>query len=506
MTIKVPGGGHIRAAAEHLGLSLSDVDVDAVQEDLVAIVALLRELDEVPEPLAEIHYPRTPGYHPAGEQDPFNAWAVRTEIVGAASGPLSGHRVAVKDTVCVAGVPMSIGSSTLQGFTPDIDATIVTRILDAGGVLAGKANCEYFCYGAGSHTGATGPVRNPFDPNRSAGGSSSGSAVLVASGAVPMAVGGDQGGSIRIPASHCGVHGMKPTHGLVPYTGVMPVDPSIDHVGPMTATVADNALLLEVLAGPDGLDPRQSGARPHRYTDALGRGVEGLRIGLLTEGFGQPLAELAVESLVRDAAGRLAAAGATVVDVSVPEHRTAMSIWAAIIIEGTTQVAMLGNGAWVGMTGLNPTALMRAHSAWRSRAHLLSDPIKTGLVAGHYLREVYGGLYYAKAQNLVPILRRQYDAALRHVDVLAMPTVPFVAPLLPEGRSRAEMSAPGFDPVVNTAPFDCTGHPALSTPCGLTDGLPVGLMLVGRHWEESTLYRAAEALEKAGDWRHWRAA
>jgi amidase len=506
MTIKVPASGHIRAAAEYLRLPLSDAEVSAVQDDLVPIVALLRELDESPEPLPEIRYPRTPGRRPTRDEDPLNGWAVCTEIAGASSGPLLGHRVAVKDTVCVAGVPMSAGSSTLEGFVPDIDATIVTRILDAGGILAGKANCEYLCYGAGSHTCATGAVRNPYDPSRSAGGSSSGSAVLVASGAVPMAVGGDQGGSIRVPAAHCGIYGMKPTHGLVPYTGVMPVDPSIDHVGPMTATVADNALLLEVLAGPDGLDPRQAGTRSHRYTDALGRGVDGLRVGLLVEGFGQPLAEPGVEQLVRAAVERLAPAGVTVVEVSVPEHRTAMSIWAAIIIEGTTQVGMLGNGAWTGITGYNPTSLMRAHSAWRSRAHLLSDPIKTGLVAGHYLREVYGGLYYAKAQNLVRTVRERYDAALAEVDVLAMPTVPFVAPPLPDGRGRTEMSAPGFDPVVNTAPFDCTGHPALSAPCGLRGGMPVGLMFVGRHWDEPTLYRAAEALEKAGEWRQWQAA
>jgi amidase len=234
-------------------------------------------------------------------------------------------------------------------------------------------------------------------------------------------------------------------------------------------------------------------------------GVAGLRIGLLTEGFGQPLAERAVESLVRGACDRLAAAGAIITEVSVPAHRTAMSIWAAIIVEGTTQVAMLGNAGGVGLTGLNPTALMRAHAAWRSRAHLLSEPIKIGLIAGHDLREVHGGLYYAKAQNLVRTVRARYDAALEQVDLLAMPTVPFIAQPIPLGRSRAELASPGFDPVVNTAPFDCTGHPAISAPCGLSEGLPVGLMLVGRQWEESTIYRAAEALEKAGEWRDWRA-
>ncbi|GAB2587169.1 amidase [Paractinoplanes abujensis] len=504
MTITGPSDRHVRAAADHLGLPLTDAGVAAVRADIAPIIELLGGLDALAEPLPPVRYPRTPGHRPAPADDPYNGWAVRTDIAGAASGPLAGHRIAVKDTVGVAGVPMTAGSATLQGFAPDFDATIVTRILDAGGNLAGKANCEYFCYGAGSHTSANGPVRNPWDPARTAGGSSSGSAVLVASGAVPMAVGGDQGGSIRVPAAHCGIYGLKPTHGLVPYTGVMPVDPSIDHVGPMTATVADNALLLDVLAGPDGLDPRQVGVRKGDYLGAVTGGVKGLRVGLLTEGFGQPLAEPGVERLVRSAADRLAAAGATVVEVSVPEHRTMMNVWAAIILEGTVQVAMHGNGAWTGITGLNPTALMRAHSAWRHRAHLLSEPIKTGLIAGHYLREVYGGVYYAKAQNLVRAARQAYDTALNDVDVLALPTVPFVAPPLPVGTSRAEMSAPGFDPVVNTAPFDCTGHPALSVPCGLSEGLPAGLMLVGRHWDEATLYRAAGVLERSGDWREWR--
>jgi amidase len=505
MTITVPTTVHVRTAAEYLGLPMSDAQVAEIRAELVPIVELLAELDELPEQRPETRYPRTPGERPDPGQNPHNGWAIRSSISGSADGPLRGHRVVVKDTVCVAGVPMSAGSSTLQGFSPDIDATVVTRILDAGGEIAGKATCEYFCYGAGSHTSASGPVRNPYDPTRTAGGSSSGTAVLVATGAVSMGIGGDQGGSIRIPAAHCGVYGLKPTHGLVPYTGIFPVDPCLDHAGPMTATVADNAQLLEVVAGADGMDPRQVGVRTERYSEALGIGASGLRIGLLVEGFGQPLAEPGVESLVRAACDRLAATGAVVTEVSVPAHRAAMSMWAAIIIEGTTQVGMLGNAAGVGLTGLNPTALMRAHAAWRSRAHLLSEPIKTGLIAGHYLREIYGGLYYAKAQNLVRTVRAHYNAAFAEVDLLAMPTVPFVAQPIPVGRSRAELLSPGFDPVVNTAPFDCTGHPALSAPCGLSDGLPVGLMLVGRHWEESTIYRAAEALEKVGDWRQWRA-
>ena len=183
--------------------------------------------------------------------------------------------MALKDNVCLAGVPMMIGAGFLDGSVPDIDATIVTRILDAGGEIAGKAVCEYYCVSGGSHTSSTGPVHNPYKMGYSAGGSSSGSAVLVALGEVDMAIGGDQGGSIRMPSSFSGVYGMKPTHGLVPYTGIMPIEIYIDHTGPMTATVSDNALLLEVIAGPDGYDPRQYAPKVYPYTQLLEGGVRG---------------------------------------------------------------------------------------------------------------------------------------------------------------------------------------------------------------------------------------
>jgi amidase len=240
-------------------------------------------VDRMAQELPPVKYPRLPGYRPTGEENRYGAWYVKTTIAGAPGGKLEGKRVAIKDNVCVAGVPMMNGASTLEGYVPDVDATIVTRILDAGGTIVGKAVCEYFCFSGGSHTSASGPVHNPHRHGHSAGGSSSGSAALVAAGEVDMAIGGDQGGSIRIPSSFCGIYGMKPTHGLVPYTGVMPIELTIDHTGPMTATVADNALLLEVLAGPDGLDPRQQGVPADDYASALGRGAAGLRIAVVPD-------------------------------------------------------------------------------------------------------------------------------------------------------------------------------------------------------------------------------
>ncbi len=501
--IKPPTTEHVRRAAADLGFSLGEADIAEFGELIGQSVDVLRVLDGLPDYLPPVRYPRSPGTRPGPDEDPLHAWYVKTSVRGAPAGPLAGRHVVLKDNICLAGVPMMNGASTLEGYVPDVDATVVTRVLDAGGEIVGKAHCEYFCYSGGSHTNATGPTHNPHRHGYSAGGSSSGCAALVGSGQVDMAIGGDQGGSIREPSSFCGTYGLKPTHGLVPYTGIFPIDHTLDHTGPITASVADNALLLEVVAGADGLDPRQRSPQVSRYTDAVGTGVEGLRVGLLDEGFGQPLAEADVEDAVRAAAGKLAADGAEVTCVSVPLHRVALSIWAAIAVEGTTELMMRGNLVGAGHPGLHVTSMVSAHSAWRSRADMLSEPLKIGMLTGHYLRSVYGGRYYAKAQNLARRLRAAYDDALKQVDLLIMPTVPFKAPALPAGRSRAELASPGFDPIVNTAPFDCTGHPAMSVPCGVRDGLPVGAMLVGRHWDEATIYRAAAALEAAGDWRQW---
>ncbi len=210
-----------------------------------------------------VKYPRTPGYRPGPEENKYNAWYYKSSVKGAREGKLKGKTVVLKDNIMLAGVPMMNGAASLEGYVPDFDATVVTRILDAGGEIVGKAHCECFCLSGGSHTNATGAVHNPRKMGYSAGGSSSGSAALVAAGEVDMAFGGDQGGSIRMPSSFCGVYGLKPTWALVPYTGIMPIEIFIDHTGPMTSSVADNAPLLEVIAGEDGYDPRIKAPRVH---------------------------------------------------------------------------------------------------------------------------------------------------------------------------------------------------------------------------------------------------
>jgi amidase len=404
--------------------------------------------------------------------------------------------------VCLAGVPMMNGSSTLEGYTPDVDATLVTRILDAGGTIVGKAHCEYFCLSGGSHTNATGPVHNPYRFGHTAGGSSSGSGALVGAGEVEMAIGGDQGGSIRMPAAFCGAYGMKATHGLVPYTGVMPIEPTIDHAGPITGTVRDNALLLEVIAGEDGLDPRQYCPKVDRYTQAVGMGVSGMRIGIVTEGFGRPESEAGVDDKVRAAAEKYRSLGASVEEVSIPMHLMGPAIWTPIALEGLTDIMMHGNGFATGWEGLYVTSLLDYHANWRSRANELSKSLKISMFVGEYMQKHYRGHYYAKAQNLSRVLRAAYDDALSRYDILVMPTVPMTAPPIPAPDAPLALYIQSaFEMVNNTAPFDCSGHPAMSVPCGMSQGLPVGMMLIGKHYEESTIYRAAGAFESLGDWR-----
>jgi amidase len=501
VTVKRPTAEILRAVAEDLGMSVPDADIASYLAIMQANFAAYDVVAAMPDNLPMVKYPRTPGYKPEGEENKYNAWYVKTRIEGAPAGKLSGKTVVLKDNVCLAGVPMMNGASTLEGYTPDVDATIVTRILDAGGIIVGKAHCEYFCFSGGSHTSAAGPVHNPRKPGYSAGGSSSGSAALLAAGEVDMAIGGDQGGSIRIPAAYCGVYGMKPTHGLVPYTGIMPIEITLDHTGPMTRNVDDNALLLEVLAGEDGLDPRQYNVKSKAYTQALDGNVKGLRIGVVKEGFGLPNSEPDVDAKVEKAASTLRDLGATVSDISVPMHSVGLAIWSPIILEGATELMMRGNGMGTNWRGLYTTSLLNAHSQWKHRADELSDTLKISMLVGHYFVKHYRGHFYAKAQNLSRKLRAAYDAALSQHDLLLMPTLPLKAtPLPPADASRELYVKRAFEMAANTAPFDVTGHPAMSVPCGMGDGLPIAFMLVGKHYDESTIYRAAAAFEKVGDW------
>ena len=503
MTIKTPSARQIIDAGAQLGISLSEQDALEYIECMAPLIEGYNAVDSMPDNLPPVKYPRTPGYRPEGDENRYNAWYYKTSIKGTSEGKLAGQRVAIKDNICVAGVPMMNGASVLEGYVPDVDATVVTRILDAGGEIAGKAHCEYLCFSGGSHTNATGqPVQNPWKEGHTTGGSSSGCAALVAAGEVATALGCDQAGSIRIPSSYSGICGMKPTHGLVPYTGIMPIEMTLDHCGPMTDTVYNNALLLEVIAGEDGLDPRQYGAEAGDYTAALDGKISGLRVGVLEEGFGHPNSEPDVDEKVRNAAELLKRLGAKVEPISVPMHLNSVAIWTPIGVEGTVDFMMQGNGFGTNWKGLYVTSLLRAYASWRYRADELSESLKYVILLGQYMLDQYGGYHYAKAQNLSRRLRAAYDKALSEVDLLLMPTLPLKAtPIPPTDAPRLLVVQRAHEMFANTAAFNVTGHPTLTVPCALGDGLPVGLMLVGRHYDEATVYKAARAFEQAEDWK-----
>src|SRR5258706_167806 len=342
--VQYPTPEQIWDAAEEVGLALTEDDVKSYLGLIKPNIDAYNMVDTMPDYLPAVKYPRTPGYFPGPSENTRNAWYVRTSIKGGSAGPLKGKKVAVKDNVMVAGVPMMNGNSVLEGYVPDIDATVVALLLDAGAEIIGKTHCESYCISGDSRTGAKGAVHNPYKMGYSAGGSSSGSGVTVSLGEADIALGGDQGGSIRMPASLCGIYGMKPTHGLVPYTGIMPIEIYVDHTGPMTASVADNALLLEVIAGADGYDPRQYAPKVHPYTEMLEGGVRGMKIAVVKEGFGQPKSEPDVDEKVRAAAARLAKHGATVAEVSIPWHLLAGAVFLPIVTEGLTQTMMFGDG------------------------------------------------------------------------------------------------------------------------------------------------------------------
>lgn len=491
----------VRAAAEQVGLSLTEDDVTSYLGLLAGNIDAYNVVDSLPDYLPEVTYPRTPGYRPAPEDNPYNAWYVKSTIAGAPEGKLKGKTVAIKDNVMVAGVPMMNGAATLEGYMPNVDAEVVTRLLDAGATILGKAHCENLCLSGGSHTNATGPVHNPRKKGYSAGGSSSGCATLVGLGEVDMAIGGDQGGSIRMPAAFSGIYGMKPTHGLVPYTGIMPIEIYVDHTGPMTANVTDNALMLEAIAGPDGIDPRQFDVVVQPYSQMLAGGVAGMKIAVVQEGFGLASSEADVDAANRRAAEIFAKMGATVDEVSIPWHALGPAIWVPIGVEGLTQTMMWGDGYGVSRQDLYVTSLMDFHHRWRERANEMSETTKLMTVLGTHMRNTYGGRYYGKAMNLSRQLKAAYDAVLADYDLLLMPTMPMKATPLPgPGASRAEYVQRALEMIVNTCPFDITHHPAMAVPCGLRDGLPISMMLIGKAYDEPTIYRAAYAFEQAEDW------
>lgn len=501
-SIAPPSWGQLADYAARHRLRIPVEDLDACLERVSAELAVfdrLRAVPVPPVPPAPLRHPdRDPGRRPAPGEDPCNALIRRCRVRGAPSGPLAGWRIGVKDCIAVAGIPLTNGGRRTPYPVPAEDAAAVERLLDAGAVIVAKTNMADMSLGLGESS-AFGPVRNPRNPDYSAGGSSSGSGAAVAAGLVDAALGGDQGGSVRIPAAWCGIVGMKATHGLVPSHGMTHLDLSVDAIGPMTATVADNAAMLEVLAGGDRRDPQCASATPPegRYRDVAGRDVAGLRIGIVAESADPEIcAPSALRALARVRAV-LEDRGAVVRTVSVPLWPHATTIIRALTMFSVGAMACtFGQG--IGDPGRIDLELLDAAAAeWRLRADRLPPAMQARLLAAEHVRDSGGAVLFGQAQNLRAALRRQVAQAFGDLDVLLTPTTPRgPAPLRGPGLRAGCGSEATAWAAYNTCPFSLTGHPALTLPCGAGEhNLPVAVQIAGRHFAESTVYSVAFALE-----------
>jgi amidase len=495
-----PTEGEIRWLGESLHLDLTPEEV-AEFRDLVADgLSAYETVRDLGRPARATPTRERDAGHRVREGDPLNAWITRCTVEGADPGPLSGWDVAVKDNVAVAGVEMTCGSQVVEGYVPNADATVVTRLLDAGARVVGKTNMDDMAFTGNGHSSAFGPTLNPADPDRVSGGSSGGSAIAVATDQVELGIGGDQGGSIRVPAAWCSVVGHKPTHGLVPYTGIVGIENTIDHVGPLTRDVETTAEALTVMAGKDPDDPRQPDEVPAGdYAAALDPDPTDLSVGVVPEGFDCAEADAAVNDRVRAALDALSDAGATVEEVSVPYHEDADDVYSVALAEGTV-AAFRGEGVGHNWRGWYNAQWVDAFGKFRrAQGGEFPPSLKYNLLLGAYTAEHYHSTYYAEAMNLRREVRAAYDDALAEYDVLAMPTAPGLPKEYVPDQDREAFLDDAWGCLENTCPFNATGHPALSVPVEDAGGLGVGLMFVGSHFEDATVLSAGRAVESLAE-------
>ncbi len=408
-------------------------------------------------------------------------------------GPLAGVPVALKDNLCTRGIPTTCSSRTLEGWRPPYTATVVERIVAAGGVVVGKTNLDEFAMGSSTENSAFGPSKNPHDPTRVPGGSSGGSAVAVAAGFAPVSLGSDTGGSIRQPAALCGVVGVKPTYGRVSRYGLVAFASSLDQIGPFATSVADAAVLLDVIDGPDPLDSTAMPDEPPLLADVVGEGVDGMRVGIIEELTDADGVQSEVRDAIERAGAALEAAGATVERVSVPSVIYGVSAYYLIApAEASSNLARY-DGVRYGLRvdGDDVEEMNR-----RTRAAGFGPEVKRRIMLGTYaLSAGYFDAYYGKAQRVRTLIVRDFERVYADFDALLSPTSPTVA---------FELGAKAADPLsmylsdVCTIPTNLAGHPAMSVPFGTGEGgLPVGVQVLGPELGEAAMFRVAAALEAA---------
>jgi len=420
--------------------------------------------------------------------------------------PLAGVPVALKDNLCTRDVRTTASSRILERYVPPYDATAVSRLEAAGAIVVGKTNCDEFAMGSSNENSAFGPVRNPWSTDRIPGGSSGGSAAAVASGAVPLALGSDTGGSIRQPAAMTGVVGLKPTYGRVSRYGLIAFASSLDQIGPLARRARDAAAALRAIAGADPADATSAPEAVPDYEAALTGDVRGLRVGVPSAMIATGV-DPAVERAFKAAIDTLAARGATVLDVELPHAPHAIATYYLVATAEASSNLARFDGVRYGFRADGTADSLRAMYA-RTRGRGFGPEVKRRIVLGTYVLSAgYYDAYYLKAQQVRTLILRDYDRAFERVDVVAMPTSPVAAFRLGEKVS---------DPLqmyladIFTVSANLAGLPAVSMPCGFTppepgdapgeDGLPVGLQLTGRPFDEATLLRAADAYERDTPW------
>ena len=403
-------------------------------------------------------------------------------------GILSGIPVAVKDNISTKGIETTAGSKILQGYIPPYDAHVVAMLKKEGAVIVGKTNMDEFGMGTTTENSAFGSTTNPCDPTRVPGGSSGGSAAAIASGMVPMALGSDTGGSIRCPASFCGIVGLKPTYGRVSRYGLIAYSNSLEQIGPMAKDVSGVSTLMKVISAPDEFD---STAYHNQYThDPDPESIKGKKIGIPSEYFGEGVDERIAEK-IRDAIGVLEELGAETVECSIPSMSYAL---AAYYVTCTSE-ASSNLSRFDGIRfGPKVEAKRRWHEEFRDfrGEHFGEEVIRRIMLGTFALSAGYYGKYYAKAQVAKQNVRKDFLRVLKEVDVLAGPTMPNIAYKLGEKSDPLEM----YLSDILTVPANLAGVPAISVPCGKVDNMPVGLQIIGKHFDDETVIDTAAAYEQ----------
>ena len=420
----------------------------------------------------------------------------KARLAGESLGPLAGIPLAIKDNLCTKGVRTSCSSRMLEHFVPPYESTVTERLWQAGAVLVGKTNMDEFAMGGSTETSAFGPTANPWNTDHVPGGSSGGSAAAVATGSCMASLGSDTGGSIRQPASFCGVVGLKPTYGRVSRWGLVAFASSLDQVGPFANSVADAAELLQVIAGPDPRDSTCLKNEVPNYSAGLNRSIKGLKVGVIRECFEAEGLDREVKASVQASAAQLEALGAELVEVSCPRFTDGIATYYVIAPSEASANLARYDGVKYGYRTDDADSLAAMTS--RSRAEGFGAEVQRRILIGTYaLSAGYVDAYYKKAQQVRTLIRQDFDAAFQKVDILLTPTAPSTA--LRAGAHADDPLAMYLGDLL-TIPVNLAGLPAISVPCGFSKaGLPIGMQLIANVLDEATLLQVAHQYEQVAD-------